>query len=237
MDKNYKQKAKDFFRKEGFYVVLFICLCIITTVATIAIKKAKDSESQAKIEENNNKEISLNVDDKSVNNEIQNAQRVENTQSQSESVTKEVVANNEVKFTNPIEGNLVREYTYPKPVKLSETYQRNIKGIDVNAAVGTDVKVAAEGVVESVGKGNVDEGVTIVIKHANGIKTKYCYLDSNLVVKQGDKVTAGSVIGKVGKIPVIFGVDEAEGRLNLQVINAKDDQVDPLKYFSYKIKK
>ena len=83
MDKNYKQKAKDFFRKEGFYVVLFICLCIITTVATIAIKKAKDSEAQSKIEENNNKEISLNVDDKNVNNEVQNAERVENTESES----------------------------------------------------------------------------------------------------------------------------------------------------------
>jgi len=235
MDKNYKQKAKDFFRKEGFYVVLFICLCIITTVATIAIRKARDSESQAKIEENNNKEISLNVDDKNVNNEIQNAQRVENTQS--ESVTKEVAANNEVKFMNPIEGDLVREYTYPKPVKVSENDLRTISGIDIKAAVGTDVKVAAEGVVESAGKGNVDEGVIVVIKHANGIKTKYCYLDSNLVVKQGDKLATGALLGKVGKIPVILDKDEAEGRLNLQVYNANNEQVDPLKYFSYKSKK
>lgn len=235
MDKNYKQKAKDFFRKEGFYVVLFICLCIITTVATVAIKKAKDSQAQSKIEETNNKEVSLNIDDKNVNNGVQNAQRVENTENKS--ATAEVVANNEVKFKNPIEGELAREYTYPKPVKISETEQRTIKGIDIKAAVGSDVKAAAEGVVESAGQGNKDEGVVVVIKHANGIKTKYCYLDSKLSVKKDDKVAAGAVIGKVGKIPVIFGIDEAEGRLNLQVLNAKNEDVDPSKYFSYKSKK
>jgi murein DD-endopeptidase MepM/ murein hydrolase activator NlpD len=235
MDKNYKQKAKDFFRKEGFYVVLFVCLCIITTVAAIAIKKAKDSESQAKIEENNNKEISINVDDKSVNNEVQNAQRVEKTQSEAE--TKEVVAKTEVKFTNPLEGDLVREYTYPKPVKINENDLRTISGIDIKSTVGTDVKVAAEGVVESAGKGNVDEGVMVIIKHANGIKTKYCYLDSNLLVKQGEKVTSGAVIGKVGKAPAILDKDEAGVCLNLQVFNANNEQVDPLKYFSYKSKK
>lgn len=234
MDKNYKQKAKDFFRKEGFYVVLFICLCIITTVATVAIKNAKDSQAQSKIEENNNKEVSLNVDDKNVNNEVQNAERVENTENKS--ATAEVVANNEVKFTNPIQGDLARAYTYPKPVKISDNDLRTISGIDIKATVGSDVKAAAEGVVESAGKGNVDEGVIVVIKHANGIKTKYGYLDSNLSVKQGDKVTAGAVIGKVGKLPVIFDKDEAEGRLNLQVFNAKNEQVDPLQYFSYKSK-
>ena len=233
MDKNYKQKAKDFFRKEGFYIVLFICLCIITTVATVAIKKAKVSQAQSKIEETNNKEVSLNVDDKNVNNGVQNAERVANTENKP--ATAAVVANNDVKFKNPIEGELAREYTYPKPVKISETEQRTISGIDIKAAVGSDVKAAAEGVVESAGQGDVDEGVTVVIKHANGIKTKYCYLVSNSV-KQGDKVVAGAVIGKVGKIPVIFGIDEAEGRLNLQVINAKDDQVNPLQYFSYKSK-
>ena len=233
MDKNYKQKAKDFFRKEGFYIVLFICLCIITTVATVAIKKAKDSQAQSKIEETNNKEVSLNVDDKNVNNGVQNAERVANTENKPATVA--VVANNEVKFTKPIEGELAREYTYPKPVKISETDLRTIGGIDIKAAVGSDVKAAAEGVVESAGQGNKDEGVVVVIKHANGIKTKYGYLDSNSV-KQGDKVVAGAVIGKVGKIPVIFGIDEAEGRLNLQVFNANNEQVDPLKYFSYKSK-
>lgn len=232
MDKNYKQKAKDFFRKEGFYLVLFICLCIITTVATVAIKNAKDSQAQSKIEESNNKEVSLNVDDKNVNNEVQNAERVENTENKS--ATAEVVASNEIKFTKPVEGDLVRKYQ-TTPVKISDTELKTIKGIDIKAAVGTDVKVAAEGVVESAEKGDVDEGLIVVIKHANGIKTKYCYLDSN-AVKQGDKVITGAVIGKVGKIPAIFGVDEAEGRLNLQVFNAKNEQVDPLQYFSYKSK-
>lgn len=50
MDKNYKQRAKRFFKKEGFYIVLFLCICITATVATISFKKSNDmKEIQAKL--------------------------------------------------------------------------------------------------------------------------------------------------------------------------------------------
>jgi murein DD-endopeptidase MepM/ murein hydrolase activator NlpD len=240
MDKNYKQKVKDFFRKEGFYIVLFICLCIVTTVATIAYKKANKSESQSSVADQN-QEITLNVDDKDkdVSSQVPNAERVENTQKQQngKGATKPVAASNEVKLKNPIEGTLVRGYTYPKPVKINDSELRTISGIDVKAKVGSDVKAAAEGVVESVGQGGVQEGMAILIKHPNGMKTKYCNLDSKTSVKQGDKVSTQTVIGKVGASVKIFGDDYNKEYLNIQVFNANNEQVDPLKYLSYKSEK
>ncbi|MBD7912659.1 M23 family metallopeptidase [Clostridium cibarium] len=239
MDKNYKQKVKDFFRKEGFYVVLFICLCIVTTVATIAFKKANTSESKSEVADQK-QEITLNVDDKDkdVSSQVPNAERVENTQKNQENkdATKAVMTNNNVKFKNPTEGALLRGYTYPKPVKINDKELRTISGIDVQAKVGSDVKAAADGVVENVGQGDVQEGIAILIKHANGMKTKYCNLDSKTLVKQGDKVTGGTVIGKVGTSVKIFGDNYNKEYLNIQVFNANNEQVDPLKYFSYKSK-
>lgn len=242
MDKNYKQKIKDFFRKEGFYIVLFLCLCIVTTVAAVSLKKAKNIESQSSIEKEEN-EVSLNVSDNNISSEMPNAEKVDNNQvaqtenNQKSKETKPVATTNEVKFINPVEGKLLRGYTYPKPVKIDENSMKTIRGIDINAKVGSDVKAAAEGVVESVEDNGVEEGMTVVIKHANGIKTKYCNLDSKVSVKKGDKVTTSTVIGKIGETAKAFDKKQFGEHLNLQVLNANNEQVDPLNgYFSYKNK-
>ena len=247
MDKNYKQVVKDFFRKEGFYIVLFICLSIVAAIGTIVYKNAVDIKSQTELENNEetNEAASVNVEedkkdnskidkkDTGVSTEVPNAERAENKNNNS---AKAVIASSEVKFIKPVEGALLRAYTYPKPVKISETEQRTIAGIDVEAKVGTDVKAAAEGVVESVGKGNEQEGICILIKHANGMKSKYCNLDAKTLVKNGDKVTNSTVIGKVGQSVKIFGDDYFKEYLNIQILNANNEQVDPSKYLDHKNK-
>lgn len=244
MDKNYKQVVKDFFRKEGFYIVLFICLSIVAAIGTIVYKNAVDIKSQTELENNEetNEAASVNVEEDKNNNskidkkdtgvstEVPNAERAEN---KNNNATKAVIASSEVKFIKPVEGALLRAYTYPKPVKISETEQRTIAGIDVEAKVGTDVKAAAEGIVESVGKGNEQEGICILIKHANGMKSKYCNLDAKTLVKNGDKVTNSTVIGKVGQSVKIFGDDYFKEYLNIQILNANNEQVDPSKYLDY----
>lgn len=249
MDKNYKQVVKDFFRKEGFYIVLFVCLSIVAAIGTIVYKNAIDIKSQTELENNEetNEAASINVEeekkdnnnvdkkDKGVSKEVPNAERAENT-NKDNNATRAVVASSEVKFIKPVEGALLRSYTYPKPVKISDAEQRTIAGIDVEAKVGTDVKAAAEGVVESVGKGNEQEGICILIKHANGMKSKYCNLDANTLVKNGDKVTNSTVIGKVGQSVKIFGDDYFKEYLNIQILNANNEQVDPSKYLDYKNK-
>ena len=76
MDKN--NKVKDFFRKEGFYLVLFICLCIVATVAAFTIK----NNSTAKEQSQSNNEFTMNTEeatsDESFEFQKRNAERVEN---------------------------------------------------------------------------------------------------------------------------------------------------------------
>ena len=60
MDKNLKEKFKNLIRKEGFYIALFLCLCIIVTVGTISYKMSNNNEVNKA--EDINKEVALNSD-------------------------------------------------------------------------------------------------------------------------------------------------------------------------------
>lgn len=245
MDNNKKDKVKEFFRKEGFFVALFICLCLVATVAAVTMKTNKKPE-EAK---NTEKEFSLNFD----NNEgtqKQGADRVDGDNQQvvegtvegendiaSEEVEEDVnVAagtTTEVKFTNPIEGTIARDFSYPKPKEMKDGSFRNIKGIDIGAKVGSEVKASAEGIIEAV-ENDVEEGTYVIVAHANGIKTKYANLDKTVSVKKGDTVTSETLIGTVGETSKIFSNKEFGEHINIQVMNSEGKQMDPTKYFSYK---
>ncbi|AGX41543.1 M23 family metallopeptidase [Clostridium saccharobutylicum] len=250
MDKNLKNKLKELFSKKGFYIALFLCLCVIVAVGTISYKKLSN-KNEVSNSEDINKEITMNVDDnqKTATNEMPNAERAQNdadTSKQSSEKNKTdnsktqksttVATTNNVKFLNPVDGVESRTYTYPKPVKVEDNVFRTIRGVNVEAKIGTDVKAAADGVVDLVENSGVEEGVVVEIKHANGLKTRYGNLDANVSVKQGDKVTSNQVIGKVGNTAKVFSQDVFGQFLNLQVIDANGQQVNPEKYFTLKAK-
>lgn len=244
MDKNFKHKFRDLFRKESFYIALFLCLCVIAAVGTVSYKRINSHKQLIKTQEQQ-KEVALNINDKSATNEIPNAERVENTTNKNNE-NKEVASkensktvsstNNTTKLSNPIDGTISRGYTYPKPVKVEDNVYRTIRGINVSSKVGAEVKAASDGVIEAVENSGVEEGVVVQIKHANGLKTRYGNLDKDVSVKVGDKVTANQVIGKVGSSAKLFDTKNYGEFLNLQVINANGEQVNPEKYFSFKAK-
>ena len=277
MDQNKKNKVKDFFRKEGFYLVLFVCLCIVATVAAFTIRK----NSVAKEENKVNNELSLNEVEDNTSSETdsnfnkQNAERVENNDelaNNSEEIlsepevadaeeqvadnTQEEVAENQVTESTqeetadvsagndtqivlslPIDGNVAisREFgkmirTYSDETRSEDTSRR---GIDINAAVGTIVKAAAEGKVEEVSS-NTTDGNYIIITHTNGLKTKYTNLSEEVKVAAGDVVSAGTEIGTVGNTSGIFTSKVCGDVLNVQVQDANGNDVDPSAYFDLK---
>ena len=98
MDQNKKNKVKDFFRKEGFYLVLLVCLCVVATIAAFTIKK----NSVAKEQNKTSNELSLNDVQDSNSSEVdsnvnkQNAERVESN---------DKLANNEESLQKDITNN------------------------------------------------------------------------------------------------------------------------------------
>ena len=69
-------------------------------------------------------------------------------------------------------------------------------GVDIAAAIGTDVMAANDGTVSEAGSDGT-LGNYIVLSHANGYRTVYGHL-SVVNVKTGEKVAKGMTIGKVG---------------------------------------
>lgn len=70
------------------------------------------------------------------------------------------------------------------------------KGLDISGPLGSPVKAMAEGTVEFAGQRG-GFGNCIMLKHAHGFETLYGHL-SKILVKVGDKIDIGQMIGKIG---------------------------------------
>ena len=70
-------------------------------------------------------------------------------------------------------------------------------GVDFSAPTGTEIYAPGDGVVTKVIKSRRGYGNTIIIDHDFNYGTKYSHL-SKFLVKKGDKVKRGQVIGHVG---------------------------------------
>lgn len=78
---------------------------------------------------------------------------------------------------------------------------RNVKkmheGIDLSCSTGTNVRATGDGVVIKTNYSNRGYGNEVIIDHGFGYTTRYAHL-SKILVKIGQKVSRGEVIGKVG---------------------------------------
>lgn len=81
------------------------------------------------------------------------------------------------------------------------------KGLDFAAPLGSDVKATENGKVILAGlvsKGFVVNGNCVFLDHGHGIISAYLHL-SSVVVKEGDLVKKGQIIGKVGSTGITSG--------------------------------
>jgi murein DD-endopeptidase MepM/ murein hydrolase activator NlpD len=217
---------KQFIKKEGFYVILFVCLCAVATVAAVTAGGNKDTamnppvvQEETTVTEPKNPQDALQVkeDIKPVPNvQVQNTQSVSNTGNKG--------------FVNPVKGSLGRAYS-EDPVKFKTTNDHKTHpAMDIKTEKGTVVKAVSDGVVKNVGRDT--EGVFVEIDHQNGLVTKYANLDAELSIKKGDKVKASQEIGKVGDTTNL-AYEEYGTYLHFEVL--KDGKnVDPATYVSYK---
>lgn len=99
-----------------------------------------------------------------------------------------------VPLGSPVPGVITSRFGWRNdPINGKSAYHR---GVDIRGRRGTDVKATADGKVklQNYTKG---DGWYILIDHGNGFVTKYAHLKKNLV-KKGDPVVRGQVIGLVG---------------------------------------
>jgi murein DD-endopeptidase MepM/ murein hydrolase activator NlpD len=84
-----------------------------------------------------------------------------------------------------------------KGKKRRVRYRGSHRGLDLNAALGTDVYAAQDGVVVAVGR-HRQYGNYVTVDHGNGVVTHYAHHRANFV-QVGDIVRRGQKIAEVGR--------------------------------------
>lgn len=240
MDKKFLNKTLNFFKKEGFYVVLFICLCVVATVAVLTAKNNKHTdnttvEQQNVSQQQETKEIAKAGNEPSLNYDnalqVKKGNKTETVVPKDGANSKGVSNSVNVTFQKPVEGSVARGYS-EDPVYWDSTgsYRPNL-GYDIKADLGKPVLAVMDGKVEQVSSSTQD-GVQIVINHQNGLKTVYSNLDSKVKITEGQTITKGTAIGTVGKTTLRAAYEKYGDHLHFAVLKGKDF-VDPSKYLKY----
>ena len=97
-------------------------------------------------------------------------------------------------LVQPLYGSLVQGYGWQRHQLTSLPYYH--RAIDIRAETGTLVRAVSSGRVSKVYYG-LTLGQTVIIQHDGGWTSGYAYL-SQVLVKEGDFVSTGSVIGNSG---------------------------------------
>jgi len=102
-------------------------------------------------------------------------------------------------FSMPLDGSVTKEFSAGELVKYESLNEwRTHDGIDIEAAVGTEVKAAADGKVSAVYNDPL-WGVVVEIDHDDGFVTVYSGLADPAAVAVGDEVTSGAALGTLGE--------------------------------------
>ncbi len=124
----------------------------------------------------------------------------------------------------PVSGDVILKYSMDSTIFFPTlgVYKCN-PAISIKADEGTNVGVSASGVVKSVTVSE-ETGTTVDVAIGNGYETTYGLLD-NVVVRSGDKVTKGQLLGTVSA-PTAYYTKEGA---NLYFKVTKDGvSVDPM---------
>ena len=245
MDNKSNNKAINFFKKEGFYVILFVCLCIVATVASITANNNKKlaSNSEAIQNEQANAESVLQEQQKQHEGALQvkkenlaKTQVLKPVPNQKVTTGNSAAVSNSVnaQFAKPVVGFLARAYSLnidPLVYKTDGSYRTNL-GIDIQAAIGVSVVSVMDGTVKEIGT-DVDgqNGKMVIIDHGNGFVTKYSNL-KEITVEVNKKVTKNQKIGTVGDTSLNTFKEDYGSHLHFEVLQSSKN-VDPAKYVKY----
>jgi murein DD-endopeptidase MepM/ murein hydrolase activator NlpD len=257
MDKKANNKTLNFFKKEGFYVILFVCLCIVATVATITTNnnKKQSSKQQANAgdvlkEQEKEYQGALQVKEKDAakTTVLKAVPNIKKVTTDNLTATAPVSKVADAKFEKPVaNGLLARAYSRDIDTVRFETeptYRTNL-GIDIQAKLGEPVVAVMDGVVKEVGTDVEDQkGKMVLIDHQNGLFTKYSNLDEKILVKKGDKVTKKQQIAIVGNTSLNSYKEVYGSHLHFQVLKLKKaestkvnqtkyESIDPTRYVKY----
>jgi|15BtaG_2_1085339.scaffolds.fasta_scaffold00404_30 murein DD-endopeptidase MepM/ murein hydrolase activator NlpD len=101
-------------------------------------------------------------------------------------------------------------------------------GIDIESDEGVSIRSITEGYVYYARQSSAGGGLQVMVRSPSGLKFKYSHM-SKILVKKGQTVKAGTLLGEVGSTGKALG-----SHLHLEVYrnkgNLKDDHLDPVQF-------
>lgn len=98
-------------------------------------------------------------------------------------------------MTKPVEGQVMTQYGWQNNAVIKQDTMH--EGIDIAAPAGASVRAAATGKVKVV-TDSMQFGKMLIMDHGQGVETVYGHL-ADILVKEGDTVSQGQVVARVGK--------------------------------------
>ncbi len=220
-----KHKWQSFFAGKGFYAALALCLVGAGATAWIAADRtlsgleeqnrqlSMQGQSQIAQEEEFVWETPKTPVQQSVEDQPKSSSQPSQSSSSSSSaepssapaVQSAQPAASPVQsgsaFVLPVQGAVFQRFSEGKLVHNKTLNDwRTHNGVDFAADRGTDVVAVQTGTVSSL-QNDPLWGWVVEIDHGNGLSSRTCGLSEKLSVSEGERVSAGQVIGRVGSIP------------------------------------
>ncbi len=111
---------------------------------------------------------------------------------------------------------------------ITRQFSEEHQGVDISAEEGTAVVSIYDGSVEEIGS-NEEEGNYIIIKNDKGCTLKYSHLKEASNVSEGDRVNAGTEVGKVGSTGKSTGP-----HVHIEIMDEQGKLVDPMNFNEYR---
>lgn len=230
---------------KGFYIALMLCVSVIALSAWMIVNNSGEDEDAEQVSVTNTPELQYEVSDWDVEPmptevilpEIPDVAEIFEPVPTEEPVTA-VIADVTPAPTAPVDLSK-RSYVWPVIGQVEMAYSmdalvynetmgdwRTHDGVDISAQAGEYVRAASDGTVAEVYE-DVLYGTTVVIEHGAGLVSYYANLQAEPVVKAGDKVLAGDVIGAVGDTALCESAQSAHVHFAMSL---NDESIDPAEY-------
>ncbi|MPM40549.1 hypothetical protein SDC9_87193 [bioreactor metagenome] len=223
------------FSQKGFYIIMLVCILTIATAIYVISKSNEDiykleNESditQEVISEEPETNDILPVITEPVKEEEPKVIEKPEPEVKSESVPVSAPVKKTPFYVKPVSGDILCPFSLTELIYSNTMGDwRTHGGVDIKGSVGTQVKAMADGTVSDVYSDEL-YGQVIVIEHGDNLKSLYANLSESVIVKKGQKVSAGDVIGGIGETAMI----EMAEPPHLHFETIKDGvQVDPFTY-------
>lgn len=166
-----------------------------------AANELKESTENSTKTETKNENKAVNSSSNTTKNTKEKEENSKNNTSQSQNTTSNTdteTKKEEIKFSAPIKGEILREFASDSLVysnTLDEWITHN--GVDIKADKTSVVKASCKGKVVSI-KNDPRYGLTVIVSHEGGYQTLYANLLTAEYVVEGEELEEGQTIGTVG---------------------------------------